>query len=68
MVDNNITMLGRPQSYHQDVFNKSEDPTLNKLAETYHNAYDWDEYDLFKSSCDRCNICKPTNTTNKTEY
>ena len=44
MVDNNITMFGYPGSYHQNIFNASEDPALKKLAETYHNAETWDEY------------------------
>ena len=45
MVDNNITMIGYPGSYHQNIFNKSEDPAFKKLAETYHIAKTWDEYD-----------------------
>ena len=44
MVDNNITMFGYPTSYHQDVFNASEDQALKKLAETYHVAETWDEW------------------------
>ena len=44
LVDNNITMFGMPISYHQDMFNTSEDPALKKLAETYHIAETWDEY------------------------
>ena len=44
MVDNNITMFGYPGSYHQDIFNESEDPALKKLAETYHIPETWDEY------------------------
>ena len=42
MVDNNITMFGYPTSYHQAVFNESENPALKKLAETYHVAETWD--------------------------
>ena len=44
MVDNNITMFGYPESFHQDIFNASNDPALKKLAETYHIAETWDEY------------------------
>ena len=44
MVDNNITMFGYPTSYHQDDFNKSDDPAFKKLAETYHIAETWDAY------------------------
>ena len=51
----------------QDERTKNLKP-LKEFIESLGIAYDWDEYDLFKSSCDRCNICKPTNTTNKTEY
>ena len=45
MVDNNITMFGYPTSYHQAVFNESENPALKKLAETYHIAETWDEFE-----------------------
>ena len=45
MIDRNITMLGYPWTYHQMLFNKSEDPAFKKLAETYHIAETWDEYD-----------------------
>ena len=45
LVDNNITMFGNPISYHQDSFNASEDPALKKLAETYHIAETWEEYE-----------------------
>ena len=44
MVDNNITMFGYPQTYHQNIFNASEDPAFKILAETYHVAETWDEY------------------------
>ena len=44
MVDNNITMFGYPKSYHQDIFNASENSALKKLAETYHIAETYDEY------------------------
>ena len=45
MVDNNITMWGYPFDYHPNVFNESTDPAFKKLAETYHLAETWDEYD-----------------------
>ena len=45
MVDNNITMFGYPNDYHQDIFNASNDTALKKLAETYHIAETWDEYE-----------------------
>ena len=44
MIDNNITMFGYPGSYHQWMFNTSEIPALEKLAQTYHIAETWDEY------------------------
>ena len=45
MIDKNITMFGYPGSYHQWMFNTSEIPALEKLAQTYHNPETWDEYD-----------------------
>ena len=38
-------MFGYPSDYHHWVFNASEDPAFKKLAETYHVAETWDEYD-----------------------
>ena len=32
-------------SYHPSFFKTSEDPALKKLAETYHIAETWDEYE-----------------------
>ena len=34
---------------------------LKEFIENLGIFYDWDKYDLFKTTCDRCNICKPTN-------
>ena len=44
MVDNNITMIGYPFSFHQYIFNASDDPALKKLAETYHISETWNEF------------------------
>ena len=44
MVDNNITMFGYPGSFQPYVFNLSQDPAYNKLAETYHIADTWDKF------------------------
>ena len=44
MVDNNITMLGYPGSYHQEFINYSEDQALKKLAETYYIPETLEEY------------------------
>ena len=38
-------MFGYPGSYHQWMFNTSEIPALEKLAQTYHIAETWDEYE-----------------------
>ena len=44
LVDNNITMFGKPYNYHSYIFNESVDPALKELAKTYHTAEKWDEY------------------------
>ena len=45
LVDNNITMFGRPTDYYDYYFNISDDPALKELAKTYHKARTWDEWD-----------------------